>query len=334
MGSQAFTKLQFGKEAAHGTAVAADTIIVGGKWPSVPADRNVRRPEENLGLRAASMRSWIGQYLYSNTLTLNDGYFQVVPILASLGVKGNVTPVDGGAGDNTWTFTPSLTATNAPDSGTFEFGDDTQAYEVEYCMVERLKFSGAISQSADASPIAIEADLFGRQISTASFTGGIAYPNTEPMNAKLTRFYLDPSWAAVGSTEKTGTLREWSVEILTGLHPKMHGDQYNYFDVHAEGAFGVRCEFTFEGNSTADAIWDDYRAQTFRVAELSVSGAAIGTGAAHNLTIAVGGTFEDVIPIASSDRDNNLHTAVLVGQYDITGAKLFTMSAITNVASI
>lgn len=336
MGSNALTKMQFGKEgtSAQGTAVAADTIIVGGKVPQVSGDRNIRRPEENLGVRAISMRSWAGQYLYSNTLTFEDAYFELLPILFSLGVKGNITPSDGGAGDYTWAFTPSMTATNSPDSGTFEFGDDVQAYQVAYCMVERIKISGSINQGADASPITVEADIFGRQLNGSSFTAGVSLPTTEPMNAKLTRFYSDPSWAAVGSTEKTGVLRDWSFEIVTGLHPKFHGDQYNYFDVHAEGPLSVRCELTLEGNATADSFWDDYQAQTFRVLQFAVAGSAIGTGANHSATLAVGGTFDEVIPIASQDRDNNLHTAVFMGQYNPTGAKLLTASIVTDVAAI
>lgn len=339
MAERAFTKLYYGLEAnsTHGTAVAADTQLVGLTLPEVPADRVVRRPEEDLGIRAASMRSWVGQYLYQNTMSFEDAYFQLLPVLFSIGVKGDVTATEtnSGEGDYNWDFTPSLTATNNLDSITIEYGDDTQAYETEYVMAERLMLSGSINQGAEASPVSAEADIFGRQISTASFTGGIGLPTSvEEINAKLTRFYLDTSWAGVGGTEKTGVLRDWSVEILTGLHPKFHGDQNNYFNTHGEGRFSVRCEFTFEGNSDADAIWDAYRAQTFQVARLDVSGAQIGSGANHNLTLDIGGTFEDVIPLGGEDNGNNLHTAVLMAHYDTTGSKLFDVDVTTDVSAI
>lgn len=338
MGERAFTKLYYGLEASdgQGTAVAADTQLVGITVPEVPADRIVRRPEEDLGLRAASMRSWIGQYLYQNTLSFEDSYFQLLPVLFSIGVKGGVSASEqnSGEGDYAWDFTPSLTATNTPDSLTVEFGDDAQAYEVEYLMAERLMVSGTINQGAEASPVSVEADVFGRQIAATSFTGAISPPTATEINAKLARFYLDTAWSGVGGTEKTGLLREFSIEILTGLHPKFHGDQNQYFNTHGQGKFAVRGEFTFEGNSDADAIWDAYRASTFNVVRLSISGAQIGSGDNHNLTLDIGGTWEDVIPLGGEESGNNLHTAVLVAHYDTTGSKLFDVDVTTDVSAI
>lgn len=332
MGERVFTKFQYGAEgtSAHGTAVAATRILLADPRPMTP-DRKPRFIEDAIGVRAKSMRTAVDQYLVADTMTLSNAYFQALPAIFGCGLKGRITPSHGGAGDYTWAFTPSLTAGNVQDSLTLEEGDDTQAYRVEYVQFDRIKVSGDIAQDAEGSPVVVEAGFYGRQrTGTAGFTAGLTLPTPETINAKLARMYLDTTWGSVGTTEKTGLLRAFEVEILTGLHPKFHGGAYRYFDTHAEGAFEVMASFTFEGNSDADAIWDAFNSQSLAVVRLSITGAQIGTGGFHNLTLDVGGKWEEVTPIGEEANGNNLHTAVLHGIYDATGAKLLQASVITN----
>lgn len=334
MGSRYFSKVQFGKETTRGTAVAADTLLLG-RVPAVGNDRMPVFPREDVGINAAAVRSVIHQYLYSNTLTSEHGYFQLLPVLFGCGLKGGVsasetTPAQG---DYAWNFTPSLTAANSPDSLTIELGDDVQAFETEYAMVERIRISGQVAQGQDASPVTIEADFFGRQLSPVSFTGSIALPTAEPMNAKLARFYRDTAWSGVGGTEKTNILRGFDIEILTGVHPKFSGSANKYFNTHGEGLIEVTANFTLEGNSDADAIFDLQQANTFSVVRLSILGSQIGSGSTHTLNIDIGGKWESVSPLAQEDRNDNLHSAVIRGHYDATGAKLLQVNVITDVSA-
>lgn len=334
MGSRFFSKVQFGKESTRGTAVAADTLMLG-RIPAVGSDRMPVFPREDVGINAAAVRSVIHQYLYSNTLTTEHGYFQQLPVLFGCGLKGGVTATEtnGGQGDYAWAFTPSLTAANSPDSLTIELGDDVQAFETEHAMFERIRISGTVAQGQDASPVTVEADFFGRQLTPTSFTGAIALPTAEPINAKLARFYLDTSWSGVGGTEKTNILRGFDIEILTGVHPKFSGSANKYFNTYGEGLLEVTANFTFEGNSDADAIFDLHQANTLSIARLKIEGAAIGSGANHSLSIDIGGKWESVSPLASEDRNDNLHTAVLRGHYDATGAKLMQVNVVTDVSA-
>lgn len=336
MGNRFFSKVQYGKESPRGTAVAADTLLLG-RVPAVNSDRTPIFPREDVGINAAAVRSVIHQYLYSNTLSSEHGYFQLLPALFGCGLKGGVTATEttSSQGDYAWAFTPSLTAAaaNSPDSLTIELGDDTQAFEVEYCMFERIRISGQVAQGMDASPVTIEADFFGRQLTPTTFTSAISLPTAEPINAKLARLYLDTSWSGVGGTEKTNILRSFDIEILTGVHPKFAGSGYKYFNTHGEGLIEVTANFTFEGNSDADAIFDLHQANTFSVARLKVSGATIGSGVAHSLSIDIGGKWENVSPLSGEDRNDNLHTAVLRGHYDATGAKLLQVNVVTDVSA-
>lgn len=331
MGNRFFSKVQYGKESTRGTAVAATKIMLG-QVPAVGSDRKPIIPVENVGIRAGGVRSVIHQYFYQNTLTSEHGYFQLLPAIFGCGLKGGVTAseVTASQTDYLWTFTPSLTAANSPDSLTIELGDDTQAFEAEYAMFERIRISGNVAQGMEQSPVTIEADFFARQLTPTTFTGALSLPSAEPINAKLSRFYLDTAWSGIGGTEKANILRSFDIEILTGNHAKFSGSGYKYFNGHGEGLIDVTANFTFEGNSDADAIFDAQQANTFQAVRLKIEGAQIGSGTNHGLTIDIGGKWDTVNPLGSEDRSDNLTSATLLGHYDGTGAKMLQVAVTTN----
>jgi len=336
MGERAFTRAQFGIEGVRGTAAQATHFLYAAPIPLTP-DRVPQYHQDMSATRARSVRDTVFEYLVRNSLRFDAEhplYYQLLPFLFSCGLKGSVVAAEqtGGQGDYLWTFTPSLVAANSPESMTLEIGDDVQAYETEFVMFERFRIAGEIAQDGVGGPVTMEADFFGRQWTATSFTSGLALPTTEIMNAKMTQFYLDTSWAGVGGTEKTGLLRAFDIEILTGIHPKFNGDAQRYFSGYGESYIEVMAALTFEGNSDADAIWDVFNTRALAVARIKTSGAAIGSGVAHSLTLDIGGTWENVIPLASEDRGDNLHTAILHGKYDATGAKLLQVLVSTDVA--
>lgn len=339
MGEKALSKIQYGAEQAtgQGTAVAADTILLAGAHPPVSPDRVMTFMEDDAGVRSPSVRApRSDQFLVQDTINFENAYFQLLPFLFSLGIKGAVTSAiqSTGGSDSKWIFTPSMTATNAPDSATIEFGDDVDAYEVEYAMIQRLKLSGVISQDQSPSPLSIEMEYFGRQITKTSFTTGVALPANEEINAKLTRFYADLTSTGIGDTEKTGLLRAFEIDIINGFHPKFHGGVDKFFDTHGQGDYLVTTTLTLEGNSDADAIYDLWIARTFQTLEFNISGNQIGTGVNQNLKLGVGGYYELVTPIAEQENGNNLHQAIHRSTYDATGARVLQLEVITDVAAI
>lgn len=308
MGELAFRKIQYGKETTKGTAVAATKI-----WPGkivVPADRKPQFPEITSGRRARAQKGVVNQILVDGfTLSADPVPFQLLPAIFSAGLKGNITAAEQTTDqdDYLWDHTPSLTATNAPDSLTVEYGDDTQAYEIEYCMARRIKLAGSLGDDAGVS---LEAEMFGKQISTSTFTASLAPLAYEFAVANLVKIYIDPAWASLGSTEKTGLLQAWDVEILTGLHPKFHAAGVKTFTGHGEGFIDAMATFTFEGGSEADGLWDVFRAGTPKAIRIEMLGSQIGTGDPYSCTIDLYGEFEEVIPLASEKNGNNLHTAI------------------------
>lgn len=328
-------KYQFGVETTAGTAVAADTMLLADPKPLAP-DRRPVYPPAAIGVRADAFAAKIYQYLAQDTLTFSHGYFQALPVLFSCGLKGGVTPAEQttSQADYLWDHTPAMTGSNGLQTITLEEGDDTQAYETEYVQFERIRIAGTIAQDQGESPVTIEADYYGRQVSATTFTAALTIPSVEWMNAKMARFYLDTAWAGVGSTEKTALLRGFDIEILTGAHPKMLGSGNAYFDAVGQGPVMVTGAFTLERGANSDAIWDALRSQALQVVRLTVTGAQIGTGDNHTLSIDIGGTWEEVIPMQSEDRGNNIDTCILRGYYDPTGAKLVQVQVTTNVSAI
>ncbi len=335
MGNRFFSKVQYGKETVRGTAVAATKILLG-QVPAVNSDRKPAFPNENVGVRADAIRSVVHQYLYTNTLSIEHGYFQALPWFFGCGLKGAVVPSEQtpAQADYLWDFTPSMAMAvlNNPDSSTIELGDDTQAFEAEYAMFERIRIGWQVSQGLESSPVKLEADFFSRQLTPTTFTPALSLPAVEPMNGKLSRLYIDPTWAAIGATEKTNILRGADVEILTGVHPKDAGSGFKYFNEHGEGVIMVTANLTVEGLTAANAIMTAHLAdpQTFQAVRLKINGGQIGTGLPHSLTLDIGGVWESVSPLGSEDRGDNLHTAVLRGYLDPTGGKLLQVAVSTN----
>lgn len=332
MGSEFFNRVQYGKESTRGTPVAATRLWIG-QMPAIKTDRKPVYPKEHFGVRADALRSVIHQYLYVNTLSSEHGCFQHLPVLWGCGLKGGVTATEttGGQGDYAWAFTPSLTAANSPDSLSLRMGDDVQAWISEYVMFERIRISGQVAQGADASPVNVEADFFGRQLATTTFTAGQSGPTLEPLNAKLARLYLDTSWAGVGGTELANALRTFDIEILTGVHPKFSGAATKIFNGHSEGVISVMGTFGIEGGSGANTILANQQAGSLAVARLEINGSQIGSGTSHQLRIDFSGTYEDADPISGADRGDNLSTFVLHGFYNTTGAKSIQVNMTTDI---
>jgi len=331
MGSEFFNQMQYGKESPKGTPVAATNMWIG-QMPNVKTDRKPTYPKEHFGVRSDAFRSVIHQYLYTNTFAVEHGAFQHLLLPFGIGVKGGVTPVEQTTDqdDYLWDFTPSLLAANNPDAATLRFGDDAQAWLTAYSMCERIRISGQVAQGADASPVNVEWDFFGRELIETTFTAALTPPTLEPLNAKLARLYLDSLWSDVGETELANLLRTFDIEILTGVHPKFEGSAAKTFNGHGEGIIAVMGTFGIEAGSAANDILSAQQAGTFKVARLAIEGGQIGTGDKHLFTLDFGGTFEDATPISGEDRGDNLATFVLHDYYDVVSGLKLQANVVTN----
>lgn len=312
-GEKTFIKNQYGIEATRGTGVAATRM-----WPGtvrVPPDRTPDHPQELTGSRIMSRRTVIKQILVDGlTMTMDAAQFQALLMVFGIGLKGSVTGVATHTSDYVSDFTPSWTAANNPNSISLETGDNVQAFEIDYVMAKRITISGKLG--ADEY-VKVEVECFGEQMDPVTFTASLTPENGEFMLANLTKVWIDPNWNLLGTTQKTDLLREYSIEILTGNHPKFLANGQKTFSTHGEGSPELAMTLTFEGNSDADSLFDGYQAGTEYAIRVKIEGGACGSGDDnHSLTIDAFGAFDQIVPMDSDDNGNNLTTGIFVATGD------------------
>jgi hypothetical protein len=251
-------------------------------------------------------------------------------------LDGTITPTEQtpSQSDYLWSIAPSFTAANSPDTLTIETGDDVQAYEIEFCMFDNLKLAGEVNQEGGASPVTGEFGYFGRQVTPTTFTASQAlHPSIELMNAKLSRLYMDTTYAGIGTTEQTSLLRAWELEVMVGNHEKFLGSANKYFETFGEGEIGAMLTLTLEGASGADSIYDLYQAGTERAIRLQVNGSQLGTGLNYRFRWDMYGYFEDVVPLGGESRGNNLHVAIFRAKADSSN-NFLACDVVTNNSAI
>jgi len=339
MGTRVLSKVQYGKETAHGTAVAADTMLL--CTATLPeADRETKIPTVNMGVRSNKLLSaaYTAKILADGvTLADADGaYYQLLPLLLSMGIK-NITPAEQtpSQADYLWDAPAPQTAAESVDSVTLEVGDDTQGYEVAYCLARRLTISG----DCESGECHVSADVFGDQIVQTTLTGALAVPSVEMINAKLSRLYINDTWAALGNTELASALVNWELVMDLGVHPKFLGSASRKFTTHGQAMIGAELTLTLERIAGVATEELKYRpasgyAVTPRFVRVEVTGNQIGSGEVSTLTMDLAGVWTSWQPLGGDREGNTLDVVKLAAGYDITGAQAIRLAAITNVASI
>jgi len=314
MGEVVFRKLQRGIESTRGTAVAATAMIPGSI--KLPSDRVIQFPEDNLGLRVKSRRAVPHQiHVASLPISLIHPTFQEMAWLLSCGLKGSVTPVEQTTDqdDYLWDFTPSLTSVNEPKAATLECGNDTQAYELEYFMIKKYTFGGNIG--AD-EPVKVDVEGFAKQITDTTFTASLDLIDGDAMSANMTRIYIDPAWASIGSTAKTDLLKKWQLDLISGVYAKFDAAGQKTMTGYGESYLSALLTMTLEGSSVADGLWDDYRDMTPMAIRVMVDGPQIKAGDNNSLIFDIYGRFKDSLPMDAEENGSDLHTAIFENQAD------------------
>lgn len=340
MGSKVLTKVQYGLEAAHGTPVAADTMLA--MRAILPdSDREVHIPNVAIGTRTPLLLdSAIVRRVLADGITLEDAdgaYFEVFPLLLSMALLGNITAVEQNPseGDFLWTFAAPQTGAETVDSITLEVGDDTQGYEMGYCMAKSIRITGDVA----SGEVHVTAEVFGDQIIQTTLTAAQSLPTTvELCVAKLARIYIDDTWAGLGGSELAAALLTFDVLINGGVHPKFFGSAQRKFDGHGQGEIGGEAKFTFErvaGVATEELKFRP--ASGYAVAErfvrLTITGDQIGVGDSQTLQIDLAGVWTAWQSIGGDQEGNNYDVATLTVGYDATGAQGVSVAVTTTIDS-
>ncbi len=340
MGEVVFNKIQYGMEATSGFTTPA-AVAATNTWPGtirVPNDRTVTYTQIPTGTRARAVRSQINQiHVDGWVLNMPTGFFQKLPALLQNMMVGAVagSSLTGVQADYQWDGTPSLTATNALKSMTIEYGDNTQAYEINAAFGRRLTMSGTLGTGA---PVTVEVEGFAQQITTTTFTASLTTSsgNLEPMIADMTKFYIDNTWSTSGCTIKTDILRDWTLDVRNGVHAKYTATGSKVYNQFGEGFIDATLTCVLEGNATADTEYDIFTSgSTPRAVRLEVIGSTIpGTLNTHKFTADLYGTWESVIPMSTEQDGNNLHAAIFHAYSNGSANNQIALKVVTNVNTV
>ena len=339
MGTRTLSLCQYGLESTHGTAVPADTKLA--MWATMPeSDREIHIPQVVQGVRTPGLldSAHTRRLLAEFSLEDQDGaYFEVFPLLFSALIDGNISAAEqnGGEGDYKWDFTDKQTGAEDVDSFTLEMADDTDAYEVAYCLIKSVNITGDCS----SGEVHVSAEVFGDEFVQTTVTGSLSLPTTvELCNAKLARLYVDSSWANLGNTELVG-LRTFDITLNGGVHPKHYGAANRKFDSHGQNEVGGTASFVLERTSSVATEELNFRpasghAVTSRFIRLTITGDQIGAGDNQTLQIDLAGVWTAWQPISAEIDGNNVDAPTLTLGYDATGAHALALSVTTTINAI
>ena len=326
-----FRKIQLGKEAVAGTAVAATSVFRG---TGVPEDQlELVYPPEHVGYAVPSTRSYIPSLLAGLELDAVPATFEQLPYILEGGVKTvNTGAADGAGSGKIYSYDFPTTAANTIKTFTLEGGDDQQAEEMEYSFVQKLTLAGKGQEA-----VTMQANWLGRQMSLSTFTGALTPPTVVEAlfgNAKL---YIDATAGTIGTTLKSNTLLEFTLELVTGWMPRWTAAGALYFDraVWTGTQMDAKLRIRFEHDATSVAEKAAWRAQNIRLLRLNVDGPTLTTAGTtyqkKTLRIDLAGKWNKFEKLGE-DNGNDVVEGEFQGRYSVSDSLYGRVLVVNEVA--
>lgn len=337
---RATRRFQVGPEGTPGTAVAATEPLLGVlTWDD---KKELYEPDED---RNSLARHIGGDDEFVNALmeltwtgAMNHRHI-IYPIV--MGVRGNITPTqpDSTNQPNAYLYTvaPSLTAANTPDQTngvdtfTFEFGDETQADEAEFCFATQIQLQGSVGGVWEQT-----ITISGRQKTDCSFTGALSYSSVQRFPFNKTTFAINTSGATLGDTQKTGLLTGVTWTLDTMLRPFFAADGNLYFSSVAEDKKVVELQLTYKKGTDSEAERAKFDANTVTFLRIKAQGQTVLDSGQSNPPYV---QLDQAIEYTSWPMDgaqDGLSTVQVTAKsvYDATWAKMFEVAILTDLAAI
>jgi hypothetical protein len=329
-GIKPFRKLQIGKEATAGTAVAATTIWRG--EGSLKDTRKIESVAEDTGYLISTLHTNTQNFEAGITLAETPATFEQLCYLLEGGVKKVTTGSADGSGSGK-VYTYPIATTSAPTLQTFtvEGGDNQQEEVAEYCIVRNIKLSGRVNEA-----VRMSAEMVGRQVTASTFTAAVSLPTVEDILTNKGLVYIDPT-TTIGATQASQTITGFNLTLDCGMAPRYTIDGQKYFShAHAAPAKGT-LELTFEHNSTATTEKAAWRAETARAIRLKFTGSSFTTaGTAYStktLIVDCYGKYTDFSELGDEDGNNTVNATLELG-YDSTAASAGQFIVVNSLTSL
>jgi len=166
---------------------------------------------------------------------------------------GGVNWITTGGGDTTegqYTFTYQFGTSGVKTNKTFtwEVGDNLLIETFNYGIVQDFNLSGAYGE-----PVNMSATIVGREVTTkgAFYSTSVTTPTVETVFFNKGNFYIDDKGTTAGTTEAPATLRDFSLDVVTGFMPVESADGNIAYGHHKQVGYEITCAMTMELNGTA-----------------------------------------------------------------------------------
>lgn len=328
-GEMTLRKTQAGLEATKGTSVAATRKVYGRGTMTKKVDP-IRPADEDRGTFTDNFRSQPGlieaAFPFAGSVTYED-----LPWWAQMWLKGGVTGVLRNVAAYDYTHTPSEAADDLK-AATFEWGDETQAFEGAFGMVDTFEISAAVAEAWRFA-----AGIFIDDMAKTTFTGAIGDRTVEDVLMRTSKLALGAA-GALPSSYMTGRFIGFRLASQNALERKYFADggvSQKYTGM-GRGKRHFELEVTFEGNSATIAERDVWEAGTARVARILAEGSEIATSSPatkRTVDLAIAGKWT-AFPVGERG-PNTVFTAMLEGEYDATLGyvlRLLTTNALSALA--
>ena len=337
---KAFRRIQISNlEDTVGSAEAATEILYGTIIPPGPGI-TVHWPEEDRNSLARYQANDEVVAKLQNLTWTGDLNHRHANYLLAMSVRGNVTATQADPTNEpnayTWTYEPGLTTANTPDIAngidtfTIEYGDNTQAYETEYCFITRLVIEGSAN-----GVCTFTADITGRQQSDASFTGSLTAQSVQRFPFNLAKCHFDTSWANLGNTQKTGFVRSFTWTLETMFSAFQTADGALYFSSVSESPKAPTLALALKRGSDADTQRGYHEARTTTFIRLDLLGQTeLDSGQSNPPYLRLDGAYRyETWPDLGEDEGSSIENPTAVGVYDSTGGKMFSTVLFTDFSA-
>ena len=314
-GLRALRKIQLVKEVTPGTQIPTATARLIGTL-GMQQTQKFYRPDD---LETGRLSSYERSFVVGEQASLpfaSDANYEQLGYLLGMSVIGGIAGGSPTDSKYTRTYIPNLTSANSPDTYTFQYGDDIQAWLAGFCYSPDLDLSGSLDDT-----VKVKANIVGQNVRTGTFTS-LSNPTVlTPVIVGTGKFYVNDTWAHMISNTSlvAATLVDFSYKITPGINPVKYIDGNIYFSERAEAKRHVEFEATLAFTTATAGYFANFIAssQTSKFIRLEFTGPLIGA-TAHDTLDLDGNFIFDEYPTLTEREGQNIVKLKMVSEYDPT----------------
>ena len=301
---------QIGKETTPNTTVAATRKMYFNIDDSKLMRERDPRPKKFATQSRDNVRAMtLGPIKAGGSIALPLSASEIIELLL-MGINGGVTPT--GTAAYLWAFTPGTTL----DPATMEWYDGARGWEMGGTYVDKIKIAGSVTDET-----IVTADLFGMSLETATMTAALTDRTPDFIEGWETKMYLDALGDTPGTTQVTGTLINWDIEIANNTKRKYFAENTQDAGAIIIDALDITGKLTFEAsNAAAATAFADWDAVTEKLLRLDFGNNEVISGADTKfVTVDLPGAW-DALDLGGTDEGTRVYELSLQYIYDPTNA--------------